>query len=289
MADNSVAARGVWVLLEAVHSVTYFSAQARSAHEAVGLHGFWRGYFAMRAAPLGPVGAGVVTALFSGFAPRMVARAVPEVWSMAAPEVALQARQRGAVAALQTHAAPLPDPVELASAVQALHRVVAELDPAGRALGAANAELPWPDDPSAALWQAATALREYRGDGHVAVLTAHGVSGCQSHVLRDAADGSRSLTQAARGFTDDEWTAATVALQDRQLLGPDGGLTADGQRLRHEIETRTDQLCAPPWRVLSGEEITGLHRVLGPLATRLARGPVPYPNPVGAPAPPGRG
>ena len=82
------------------------------------MRGFWRGYFAMRAAPLGPVGAGVVTALFHGFAPRMVARAVPEVWSMAAPEVALQARQRGAVAALQTHAAPLPDPAELAWAVQ---------------------------------------------------------------------------------------------------------------------------------------------------------------------------
>ena len=101
-------------------------------------------------------------------------------------------------------------------------------------------------------------LREYRGDGHVAVLTAHGVSGCQAHVLRDAADGSRSLTQAARGFTDDEWAAATAALQARQLLGLDGSLTADGQRLRQEVETRTDQLCAPPWRVLSGEEITRL-------------------------------
>ena len=208
---------------------------------------------------------------------------------MAAPEVALQARQRGAVAALQEHAAPLPDPVDLARAVQALHRVVAELEPAGRALGAANAELPAPADPPAALWQAATVLREYRGDGHFAVLTAHGVNGCQSHVLRDAADGSRSLTQAARGFTDDEWAAATTALQARGVLAPDGSLTADGQLLRDEIETRTDQLCAPPWRVLSGDEMTLLDGLLGPLATRLAQGAVPYPNPVGAPAPPGRG
>jgi hypothetical protein len=228
MTDDSAVARDVWVLLEAVHSVIYFTPQARTAHEAVGLRGFWRGYFAMRAAPLGPVGAGVVTALFHGFAPRMVARAVPEVWSLAAPELALQVRQTGAVAALRRHAGPLPDAAELARAGQTLRRVVAELDPAGRPLGAANAELPWPADPLAALWQAATVLREYRGDGHVALLTGHGVSGCQAHVLRDAADGSRSMTQAARGFTDDEWAAATAALQARRLLGPDGGLTADG-------------------------------------------------------------
>src|SRR5512135_166670 len=262
VAGDSGPSRDLWVLLEAVHSVTYFTAQARAAHEAVGLRGFWRGYFAMRAAPLGPVGPGVVTALFHGFAPRMVARAVPEVWTLAGPELALRARLTGAVAALRQHAGPLPEAAWLARADQALRRVVAELDPSGRPMGAANADLPWPADPLAALWQAATVLREHRGDGHVALLTAHGMSGCQVHVLRDAADGSRSMTQAARGFTDDEWAAAAAELRARQLLGPDGRLTERGARLRQEIETRTDRLSASPWRVLAGEEIASLRRLL---------------------------
>ena len=46
-------ARQLWTLFEPVHAVTYFSAEARSAFEGAGLRGFWRGYFAGRAAPLG--------------------------------------------------------------------------------------------------------------------------------------------------------------------------------------------------------------------------------------------
>src|SRR5512135_1061946 len=126
VAGDSGPSRDLWVLLEAVHSVTYFTAQARAAHEAVGLRGFWRGYFAMRAAPLGPVGPGLVTALFHGFAPRMVARALPAAWALATPAVALQARQNGAVAALRELGGPAPDPAELGRAVRSLRRVVAE-------------------------------------------------------------------------------------------------------------------------------------------------------------------
>lgn len=278
-------ARRMWVLLEAVHGVTYFTAPARAAHEAVGLRGFWRGYFAMRAAPLGPVGPAVVTAVFHGFAPRMVARALPEVWSRATPAVALRARLDGAVAALRRHGAPPPGAGGVADAVAVLRRVVAELDPAGHPLGAANAALPWPEEPLAALWQAATVLREHRGDGHVAVLTVEGVGGCQAHVLRDAADGSRELTQAHRGFTDDEWDAAAAALRHRGLLERTGRLTPAGARLRAAVEARTDELSAPPWQVLSDAEVDLLRAVLGPLAARLAGGAVPYPNPVGAPPP----
>ena len=46
-------ARSMWTLFEPIHAVTYFTAEARSAYEKAGLRGFWRGYFAGRAAPLG--------------------------------------------------------------------------------------------------------------------------------------------------------------------------------------------------------------------------------------------
>src|SRR5262245_8182989 len=90
--------RAMWAVFEPIHVVTYFSAQARDALTAAGLRGFWRGYFAGRAAPLGPVPAAPVLASFFSFAPSMVTRALPEVWTMAAPELVLKARSDGAVA-----------------------------------------------------------------------------------------------------------------------------------------------------------------------------------------------
>ena len=85
MAQQHVARR-MWALFEPVHAVTYFAPEARAAYEEAGLRGFWRGYFAGRAAPLGPVGPGPVYALFYGFARHMVDRALPAVWELADPQ-----------------------------------------------------------------------------------------------------------------------------------------------------------------------------------------------------------
>ena len=56
MADAAHTARSMWTLFEPIHAVTYFAPEARAALEEAGLRGFWRGYFAGRAAPLGPAG-----------------------------------------------------------------------------------------------------------------------------------------------------------------------------------------------------------------------------------------
>ena len=100
MTDAAHAARSMWTLFEPIHAVTYFAPQARAAFEQAGLRGFWRGYFAGRAAPLGPVSAAVVTASFFNFAPGMVARAIPGVWELISPEEALRVRVAGACQAL---------------------------------------------------------------------------------------------------------------------------------------------------------------------------------------------
>src|SRR5215471_2268722 len=101
VADAANTARAMWTLFEPIHAVTYFAPEARGAFEEAGLRGFWRGYFAGRAAPLGPAGAAVVTASFFNFAPPMVARALPAVWDLITPQDALAARSAGAVAALR--------------------------------------------------------------------------------------------------------------------------------------------------------------------------------------------
>src|SRR3954447_13270199 len=90
----------MWMLFEPLHAVTYFAPEARAEFEGAGLRGFWRGYFASRSAPLGLAPAAVTTALYANFAPRMVERAIPAVWELAAPERALAARLEGSVAAL---------------------------------------------------------------------------------------------------------------------------------------------------------------------------------------------
>ena len=51
--DNDV--RELWRLLEPIHAVVYFSPEPLAALREAGYRGFWMGYFANRAAPLGSV------------------------------------------------------------------------------------------------------------------------------------------------------------------------------------------------------------------------------------------
>ena len=47
-------ARRIWRRLEPYHAITYFAAESRAALDAVGMKGFWMGYFASRSAAMGP-------------------------------------------------------------------------------------------------------------------------------------------------------------------------------------------------------------------------------------------
>ena len=165
MIRDAELARRLWSRLEPIHVVTYFSPEARAALSGAGYKGFWMGYFAGRAAPMGPVGAEIVFATFYNFSIAHVQRAIPDAWTFAPPSAALQARERGSTAALRRAFADS----DLAEAVQTaavLARTAAESAPMeGRALFAANRALPWPTEPTAALWHACTLLREHRGDG----------------------------------------------------------------------------------------------------------------------------
>src|SRR5215469_8408109 len=125
MNDTAGAARRMWTLFEPVHVVTYFTPEARAGFEAAGLRGFWRGYFAGRAAPLGRAGPAVVTASFFNFAPAFVARAIPGVWELITPEEALRARLAGAVDALRGRLAGRESEAEAAAGL--LWRAVGEL------------------------------------------------------------------------------------------------------------------------------------------------------------------
>jgi hypothetical protein len=109
-------ARRMWHLLEPYHATVYFAPEIIGAMRDVGLKGFWMGYFAGRSAPLGPVGPEVVTALFFGFHPSMVARALPDAWDLTSPEEVLAVRLAAVGAALERVLGDAVDGPELAEA-----------------------------------------------------------------------------------------------------------------------------------------------------------------------------
>ena len=268
MADRMSAARAMWTMFEPVHDVAYFAPEALRAFTEAGLRGYWRGYFAGRAAPLGGARAAVVTASFYNFAPAFVARAIPGVWELITPQEAIAVREAGAAASLRR----LLDgrEAEAAKAADLLWRAVEDLDFAGRVLSAANSELPVSGDPLTRLWQATTLLREHRGDGHFAALTAAGIDGCEAVVLRCAKDISRDLMQPVRGWTDEEWDAAAARLAERGWIGEDGTLTAAGRVVHDTVEAATDQAAERPWNRMGAAGLAEVADVLLPLAQACA-------------------
>jgi hypothetical protein len=274
-------ARTMWILFEPIHDVTYFDQRARDRYVAAGLRGFWRGYFAGRSAPLGAVGAEPVIAAFYSFAPAMVRRALPEVWTMATPTEVLAARADGAVQALSALLAEVPAE-QVADAVDVLETAVAALEPAGRVLGAANAALPRYDHPLARLFQAATALREHRGDGHVAALVTVDLGPLEVLVLRCEMDLSREYVQPARGWTDEEWAATQARLVERGLLDTAGAVTQAGRDLFRFAEDATNRVAEAPWAAVGAGRTARLQELLAPMAS-VCRTVVPADNPIGLP------
>jgi hypothetical protein len=274
--------RELWQRFETVHAVTYFASECRDAHEAAGLRGFWMGYFAGRAAPLGAVGPAVVTSLFFNFHEAMVRRALPDAWDRATPATVIAERSAAAAAVLRRLDPPVDGRARRLNPL--LHAVVAAAPVAGRTLFAANRDLA-PDDDVEALWQSCTSLREHRGDGHVAALTSAGLDGCQVHVLLVAATGvPAEVHRDARGWSADDWGEAVNALQRRGLLDGDGVLTPAGARLRDEIEAVTDRLAAAPWAGLETSEVAAIARELDAIARAVqGAGTIRFPNPMGLP------
>ena len=272
----------MWTLFEPIHAVTYFTPEARSAYEQAGLRGFWRGYFAGRAAPLGAVGAPVVTASFFNFAPAFVARAIPGVWDLITPEEALRVRLAGAAGSLRRLLAG--QEAEAAAAAGLLWRAIGELDFSGRVLASADVALPVPGDGLAGLWQAATVLREHRGDGHFAALAAADIDGCEAVVLRCCLDLRREDMQPVRGWTDEAWDSALSRLAARGWVGADGTLTSAGRRAHAAAEDATDRAASRPWARLGPQATAEIAAALTPLA-RACAAALPYPSPIGVPAP----
>jgi hypothetical protein len=264
-------ARRFYDRFEPVHAVTYFAPEARAALDGLGYRGFWMGYFAARSAPLGIAPPEVVTAIFYNFAPERVAKALPAAWQIAGPEAALLARRESAVAALRRYSLGAGENIVLAAELAGRAARGAPVD--GRPLFAANLALAWPDDPLAALWHATTLLREHRGDTHVTLLGAAGISGRESNVLHAAAGGvPRDYIARARDYDEASWRHHEQRLAERGLLNDDGSLTAAGRELKDHIESTTDALALSALDALGDDEVETLFKTLTPITRAVVAG-----------------
>lgn len=284
MADaHTSTARQLWRLLEPVHAVTYFSPEPLAALKEAGYRGFWMGYFAGRAAPMGRVPAELVHAVFHNFSFDHVARAIPDAWTFAPPESALAARRDGSVRALRRQLGGSAESPDVGRVAELLARAAAHAPMEGRPLFAANRALDVPEEPLALLWHAATLLREHRGDGHVAALTAAGIGGREAHVLQAVASATpRKVYEAARNLDEEEWQGIVADLRERGILDAQGRLTDTGRTLKQDVEDQTDRLAATAYRGLSGDELDELRAILRPItAAVVASGDLPQRMPTG--------
>jgi hypothetical protein len=265
---SAITARKTWRTLEPLHGMVYFAPEAEASYARLGIGGR-AGYFASRSAPMGAVGAGTVVAAFFNFEPSLVHRSMDGVWDRTTPAAVLEARTEVAGAALRRMIGPAADTDDVRTAADLARRAALRAceRTEGRPLFGGHADLPWPDAPLETLWHAQTLLREFRGDGHIALLVEHGISGIEALVLHEAtAQLPTTLLKDTRGWTDDEWDAAAVTLRERGWLAPGASadhlaLTDQGSRVRNAVEEATDRLAVRAYEAI-GEDGCGTLRGL---------------------------
>jgi Helix-turn-helix family len=272
MTDPTMA-RPMWHLIEPIHAVLYYAPEVYAAAGSLGytVDTRWPSYFAWRGAPLGAAGERAVSSAFYSFSPAMVGTYVPAAWCVAEPSAVLTARTGAIDAALRALLGDAVDSPEMAEAAALARQVAlaAAGESAGRPLAAANADLPWPDEPHLVLWHATTILREHRGDGHIAALLTAGLDPTESLVSFAAVGAAPVEVFASRGWTAAEWRAARDRLHARGLVDAAGTATAAGRAVREEVERRTDELAAGPWTVL-GPQLGRFAQLTAPFTMQIA-------------------
>ena len=250
-----------------LHSTVYFSPDLGKELGELGIDDPNAAYFAARSAAMGAVGPGTVTATFYNFNHDLVARHLPAVWSVAAPQAVLDARLRAADTTLRRLLGEeiIASP-ELAEAAELALRAAQGCTRHARPLYAAHADLPVPEEPHLAYWHAGTLLREHRGDGHLAALLTAGLDPQEALVSHTATGKGMSprWVLTTRGWHRDDWDAARERLRGRGILDAEGELTEAGTALRAELEEATDRMDAAPYEHLGAQ---GVERL-----TELARG-----------------
>ena len=267
--------------LRSVYAASIVAPEAIAAMMSLGLEG-QQAYFAVRTAALGVVPLEVVRAVFYGHSPAFIAGAGAGVWDKTSPSRVLEAISESLDHSLGPVVASIGEPAtELTSMLRVAGERASER-PEGRALFAANASLPWPTKTHLELWHAHVLLREWRGDGHNALLIGAGLSGLDGLLVHAAWAGfPLTAIAASRQWTIEDWEPAIAGLRRGGWLNEDEPptLTDEGRRRRDAIEDATDLADEFAYGGFGDEELARLVELAAVVGEGVAAGVV---RPAGA-------
>ena len=228
-------------LRDAAESVAMHPVWNRRVNEALAAQGldFLSSYVWGRAAGLGDVSGTTAAATFAWFEPGLVS-ALVEAGRAALPrDQVLEVRDLESAAGLADDLAG--EDVD-AVAVRLLE-LTADLDGFGRPLFAGLRGRAVPDSPTGRLQRGCELVREYRGDGHVAVVLAAGVCAVEANILTELWTGMElgSYT-STRGWSPEIQAEAVAQLEARGWVAG-AALTAAGTAAREDLEAATDLAC----------------------------------------------
>jgi hypothetical protein len=281
-AVTSDAARRTFRAAEPIHGMIYFTPRGPDAYAQLGITHQRMAYFASRSAAMGQVPAETVIATFFNFNPAIIRQAIPAAWDIATPTQVLAARLEAVDRSLrQAWGGEVGGP-QVREAADLARRAAERASGRcqGRPLFAGHASLPWPDLPHLVLWHAQTLLREYRGDGHVALLLTEDLDGLGALITHAAAgDIPAEALRATRSWSEQDWAAGMQRLRDQGWLadGPELTLSADGQRRRRSVEDRTDQLAVYPYQAIGADGCARLTELAGQLSAAVMSADLGFP------------
>lgn len=224
----------------------------RDAYEPIGMHAVWSpltnerlaglgldflsGYVWGRASGMGEPAAAVVVAAFASFEPGLITSLYEDGRAKVPRAQLVEIRDAATAESLHT----VLGGIEVGKVTDTLKRGIEAADGTGRPLFAGLASQPWPQDSFGQLWRACDIIREHRGDSHTAAYISAGLDSPEINVLTELWLGLPAFTySASRAWPEEVLRAAAGRLRARGLL--DGlALSAEGRRLRNEIEARTD-------------------------------------------------
>lgn len=263
---DTIIARKMWGTLEAVHSMVYFVPEATEEYVQAGLKRRGAHYLASRSAPMGRVGPEVVHASFFGFAESAVRRYIPACWESTTPEALVAARFRVADRALRRMLGSEVDSENMRKAAEVASVAAAACPTQGRVLFAATAAVVPPAEPHVVLWHATTLLREFRGDGHNAVLTQRRIDPVVAHAWYTASPAGprEDFYKKTRGFSTETWAEADRTVVGLGYVDTDGKLTDRGASERESIEVATDEAAMAPWLAIGQNQADWLRATVRP-------------------------
>jgi len=201
----------------------------------------------------------VVWSAFFNFNPATINRLIPDTWRQVSFDDVLQAQTNVMKPLFDEALASMPaaDLAELGALCRTV-AVTARAASEGRPLCAGIASLPLPEDDCLLVWHTACLLREHRGDGHVAILVAEGLSRVEALVVHAAMMPRHAeVLRRSRRWSRADWQHAVVNLRLKGWL-TDADVptfTDAGRERRAWIEDRTDGLAAPAFETVGDKGV----------------------------------